>query len=807
MSNGNIRSGHHVLTPGSSSTNSSSSSSSSTSSSNSDAEDSTNTTSKFAKKSWQVRQKENPFFGLYSNTGFDMVNILSRVSNRSNPVIDIGPVDLSSSFLVVDARKFDLPITYVSESFEKLTGYRSAEIIGRNCRFLQSPDGIVERGQERKFVDNDTIYSLKKSIDKFQECQFISMNYKKGGEPFVNLITIIPVTTNDGTEVEYYVGFQCDLMAQSKAILRRLEDGTYVLDSNVPPPVFATAGGVSQNGDFRRMDIVDRASKRARIDQQNGAQYYSSPSLSPPTQPANPSPIVLPAVSEPQRTLSSLTHPQQFLNQYRHYQQHLQSSAITSVNPSMILPEPVSPQHYLNPQQPQEKDTIKLISKEQRAKSIFPSPEENIVNAIGTQDSSAALCEDIVTENSDEFLSSVRLLDQSPDVLLMLSTRGIILHVTPMSTRSSKKDILSYSPNELLGKNMSEFTSSTDWISMLRDLKLSAIAEENKPSVAEGGGSGKKEVFSSLIRFTTKSGTVWVEARGVKYDLNKKKKFKCFLVSIREKGLFGNLGLDVVAKQVLAENNEIVTNQESGVVDVKSQNSFYGRLSLEGFLLWLSECGSPLTNVFGSRTSSNPILGSKFVELLDISSASVFMHHFERVIMNPSGQGNFPFIVGLNKQRFGNSHASFLKISFFPVSDLTCSPSTTSQLQPMLSQKMIYFRAEPVSSLASSVSDSTTFSTVLAQIPTGVNIFHPFLIPSSSNSSATCVSYEANKLKVDNGRLGQEIEAVLRQLNAGGDNGGVEVDDADSLVSSSSASSSVNGGEGTKSRRKRKERS
>ncbi|KAJ3310900.1 blue light receptor, partial [Blyttiomyces sp. JEL0837] len=123
---------------------------------------------------------KTPFFGMYSNTGFDMIDILTRLQNRANPKINLGPVDLSSAFIVVDAQVEDQPIVYASESFEKLTGYRNDEILGVNCRFLQSPNGIVERGSTRQFADNDTVYRLKSSIDNCEECQFVNMNYKKG---------------------------------------------------------------------------------------------------------------------------------------------------------------------------------------------------------------------------------------------------------------------------------------------------------------------------------------------------------------------------------------------------------------------------------------------------------------------------------------------------------------------------------------------------------------------------------------------------------------------------------------------------
>jgi hypothetical protein len=61
--------------------------------------------------------------GLYSSSGFDLIRVLARVAMRPKPQIAIGPIDMSCSFTVVDARKYDMPIVYASESFSKLTGY------------------------------------------------------------------------------------------------------------------------------------------------------------------------------------------------------------------------------------------------------------------------------------------------------------------------------------------------------------------------------------------------------------------------------------------------------------------------------------------------------------------------------------------------------------------------------------------------------------------------------------------------------------------------------------------------------------
>ncbi|CAJ0767192.1 10143_t:CDS:2, partial [Entrophospora sp. SA101] len=147
------------------------------------------------------------FPGLYSSTGFDLLGVLARVVSRKDPRINIGPVDMSCSFLVVDARKFDFPIVYASFTFEKLTGYSNAEIVGRNCRFLQSPDGRVQLGSRRRYTDNSAVYHIKSHMVVGQECQASIINYRKGGQPFINLVTVIPIGW-ESDEIAYFVGFQ-----------------------------------------------------------------------------------------------------------------------------------------------------------------------------------------------------------------------------------------------------------------------------------------------------------------------------------------------------------------------------------------------------------------------------------------------------------------------------------------------------------------------------------------------------------------------------------------------------------------------
>lgn len=152
-----------------------------------------------------------------------------RVATRKNPQINIGPVDLSCAFVVCDISKHDLPIIYCSEVFERLTGYTRYEILGRNCRFLQAPDGKVQSGVKRKYVDDRSVLHLKNQITRRQEAQLSLINYRKGGQPFMNLLTMIPVTL-DSDEFRFYVGFQVDLVEQPNSVSSKNPDGSYAVN-------------------------------------------------------------------------------------------------------------------------------------------------------------------------------------------------------------------------------------------------------------------------------------------------------------------------------------------------------------------------------------------------------------------------------------------------------------------------------------------------------------------------------------------------------------------------------------------------
>lgn len=208
------------------------------------------------------------FPGLYSESGFDLVSVLARVVARPNPIINLGPIDGSASFVVCDARRYDHPIVYASESFSRLTGYSSLETLGRNCRFLQSPTGKVERGEKRTMTDRKAVRHLRKHIASAKESQTSLVNYRKGGEAFINLVTIIPISW-DSEEITYFVGFQVNLVDQPNNILSRMRDGSYVINYTLLPqrtePPAISFGTVEQPAQTPEQEAQARVQRQRQI--------------------------------------------------------------------------------------------------------------------------------------------------------------------------------------------------------------------------------------------------------------------------------------------------------------------------------------------------------------------------------------------------------------------------------------------------------------------------------------------------------------------------------------------------------------
>ena len=103
---------------------------------------------------------------------------------------------LNAGVVISDARLPGLPIIYVNPAFETMTGYTAAEIMGRNCSFLQGND----RNQE-------ALNDIRRAIDLRSNGYAVLRNYRKNGTLFINELFISPVFDHQHNLV-HYIGIQ-----------------------------------------------------------------------------------------------------------------------------------------------------------------------------------------------------------------------------------------------------------------------------------------------------------------------------------------------------------------------------------------------------------------------------------------------------------------------------------------------------------------------------------------------------------------------------------------------------------------------
>lgn len=214
-----------------------------------------------ALNTFQNPRTTSTFDHVYPNPGCDVLGVLMRVATRRNPQIDIGPIDSSCVLVICDLTQDDTPIIHASDTFEQLTRYTKSEVLGRNCRFLQAPDGQVQSGAGRKYVDDRSIFYLKNQIEQRREAQLSLINYKKGGRPFMNLLTLIPIAW-DGNMHKYCVGFLIDLVEHPNCISGKNADGSFVVtysrtqESKPADDSDAQAAVLQSNGPAALLDMT-----------------------------------------------------------------------------------------------------------------------------------------------------------------------------------------------------------------------------------------------------------------------------------------------------------------------------------------------------------------------------------------------------------------------------------------------------------------------------------------------------------------------------------------------------------------------
>jgi two-component system, NtrC family, sensor kinase len=111
----------------------------------------------------------------------------------------------STGIVISDATNPEHPIIYCNPAFEKMTGYKRREILGKNCRFLQGSD-----------TDPEAVKIIRQALQTESECQVTLKNYRKDGTAFWNALSISPVRDRTG-KLTHFIGVQRDITDRKQA--------------------------------------------------------------------------------------------------------------------------------------------------------------------------------------------------------------------------------------------------------------------------------------------------------------------------------------------------------------------------------------------------------------------------------------------------------------------------------------------------------------------------------------------------------------------------------------------------------------
>ena len=101
--------------------------------------------------------------------------------------------------ILTDPRQEDCPIVFANNAFLDLTGYEEAEVLNRNCRFLQGAG-----------TDPAAVAQLREAVQERRPVALEILNYRRDGAPFWNAIFMGPVFDPAG-ELIYFFASQLDV--------------------------------------------------------------------------------------------------------------------------------------------------------------------------------------------------------------------------------------------------------------------------------------------------------------------------------------------------------------------------------------------------------------------------------------------------------------------------------------------------------------------------------------------------------------------------------------------------------------------
>ncbi len=166
------------------------------------------------------------------------------------------------AMVVADPNQPDCPVVFCNRAFLDLTGYTEAEVIGRNCRFLQGRD-----------TDPATVRRIREASRAREDVHDELLNYRKDGSHFWNALQVNPVV-DDQNRLRYLFASQQDVTRQREAVFRQQQrtESLGVLASGIAHEVSnlltvvvgSIEGAAARATDARQAEQLKRAQWAAR---------------------------------------------------------------------------------------------------------------------------------------------------------------------------------------------------------------------------------------------------------------------------------------------------------------------------------------------------------------------------------------------------------------------------------------------------------------------------------------------------------------------------------------------------------------
>ncbi|PPK97924.1 PAS domain S-box-containing protein [Kineococcus xinjiangensis] len=114
-----------------------------------------------------------------------VASALRRLSELAVEAADLAVV-------VTDPHQPDNPLVWANEAFTRTTGYAAADVLGRNCRFLQGPG-----------TDPAAVEALRRAVERSEAAVVTLLNHRADGTPFWNQVSLAPVRDERGELVSF----------------------------------------------------------------------------------------------------------------------------------------------------------------------------------------------------------------------------------------------------------------------------------------------------------------------------------------------------------------------------------------------------------------------------------------------------------------------------------------------------------------------------------------------------------------------------------------------------------------------------